>query len=1602
MKKKRLLASIVTAVMLFTMVPPYALANDSTVSMIDLVPATPTESTQTDVPDSTECTMTADCTAEVHQEGCPAAPAEDVETDVPDTKTCTMSADCTAEVHQEGCPAAKLVADEPETETETETDEQTPCTKTKGCTLMDGHEGECEEVDNTAIDIQEDIAVLNSEIDVGTLQDHTITSDCVLTGTGEEQIILDGRENPITVAVKQLEIRIDSGWYDMTSGIKILGDVTLSLEGTNEIVGGDGYRTGCAAIEVDPDAVLTIEGDGRLTALAGCGTQEVTGSQNYTKWARGGDAIGGNGQEGSKGPEESGDFVLKSGTVIAQGMAGGSGIGCTNIEISGGTVEAAARREDKTEYDEQDGGGYGIGSRKTESIVVRDAKVTAEGDAQGAGIGASDQIEIAGDAKIKAIGGAQGAGIGNGFYNERCPDILITGNAEIDAEGGNSAPGIGLVTTGNDAKITISGDVSVIAQGGAQAAGIGGRSSDEGILTIEILEHASTKAIGGASSDNGFGAGAGIGSNYSWKQTAENHIIIDTTGKIEAVGGQDIDNRHGPGSGAGIGGAAKCSGGSIEIKNGTIIATGGESTWGSGAGIGGGSLGTSGDIHITGGEITATGGNYAAAIGSGYNADVESIIIDDGNLTVTAGQYGTGIGSGQRGAAGQITINGGVIHAQGVVGNAIGSGHQGGTGTITFNGGETYAVSSNHYGVSAIGGGRKGAACEVKINSGAIVYAFGSGLGNENYDSRPAFYDLALDSTGNVVQGTFHFDHPIKNMTLQIGDQTIQSPEVNYWSFAFTVPQAGEYTLTTTIEGKTLAATTGDGDAATTQLMANQQYENLYWSETDEGGKPINPEQPDPIEPDEDWMNGYQGSAVYDSETDTTTITGSIVEGKYLYMIPADVRGKVVLDGSGYVDALINQHVNKYEELWYPGAVSDELPIVVKNQSNVAYTYADINFGVDDQAKPAERYHISKVLGRLGQQNDKDILRVACQPIQALYGKSSDALSTEEVLHAMDKVEELYPEQFDSFGDYALWYYQQNFEDAKDAKSLLGLPVQYQLNLMGYASAEWDYPDLVQGNMGTWLPKNKADQFLNSLSEDERKLILTQDYENDLGAETGLYVLESDPAILEMGRYVAYTYGIAFTFDKSAYSITSGESGSTEEDLKYLNEELGWNALCNADFSAAALQKENLTEAQKMVRDTVAQWNMLPDETQKIDRGQLVMPGYAIPNAMFSTAMLRGLTMDIEFTPSYAVIYQGNGGITADQQDTIVDGYRAAGESYTIRQNMFQREGYDFAGWKQVTSFNGLNVAIGAEIEQPAGTVILQATWEEESGGGGAHHPDPDPDPDPDDNDDDEEEIIDEEVPLAETPWLNTVDHYAYIVGYPEDYVTGQPTEDESRWPVKPQANISRAEVATIFFRLLTDEARDQFWMTTNNFPDVAPDAWYNNAISTMVNAGIIQGYEDGAFRPNNNITRAEFAAIASRFMSSGYDVEEDLFTDIANHWARENINDAAMTQWIHGYPDGTFLPDQAITRAEAVTLVNNVLQRKPHKDHMLDSMIKWPDNPESAWYYEAIQEATNSHDYDLFEDAEYETWTALQENRDWAALEKDWVNTHRTGGEVA
>ena len=237
-------------------------------------------------------------------------------------------------------------------------------------------------------------------------------------------------------------------------------------------------------------------------------------------------------------------------------------------------------------------------------------------------------------------------------------------------------------------------------------------------------------------------------------------------------------------------------------------------------------------------------------------------------------------------------------------------------------------------------------------------------------------------------------------------------------------------------------------------------------------------------------------------------------------------------------------------------------------------------------------------------------------------------------------------------------------------------------------------------------------------------------------------------------------------------------------------------------------------------------------------------------------------------------------------------------------------------------------------------------------------------------------------------PELNTEDHYAYIVGYPDGNV-------------KPEGNITRAEVATIFFRLLTDESRNEFWSQTNNYSDVSEDAWYNNAVSTLSNAGILDGYEDGTFKPDGNITRAEFATIAVRFFEATYD-GGDLFSDIAGHWAQDYINEAANAGIVDGYPDGTFGPQKLITRAEAMTMVNRTIDRHPHKDHLLEDMIVWPDNPETAWYYEQVQEATNSHEYTMNTDDEqnpYEIWTNLLPNRDWSELEKEWSDANDGAG---
>ena len=227
-----------------------------------------------------------------------------------------------------------------------------------------------------------------------------------------------------------------------------------------------------------------------------------------------------------------------------------------------------------------------------------------------------------------------------------------------------------------------------------------------------------------------------------------------------------------------------------------------------------------------------------------------------------------------------------------------------------------------------------------------------------------------------------------------------------------------------------------------------------------------------------------------------------------------------------------------------------------------------------------------------------------------------------------------------------------------------------------------------------------------------------------------------------------------------------------------------------------------------------------------------------------------------------------------------------------------------------------------------------------------------------------------------DTGMLNKTDHFAYVIGYPDG-------------TVHPNGQITRAEVATIFFRLLRDEVRDGAFTTSNTYSDVAYGKWYNNPISTMSALGIITGYPDGTFKPNKPITRAEFAAIAARFdeTQSG---KSATFSDVIGHWAAKEIGIAYYNDWIKGYPDGTFKPDQNITRAEAMTLINRVLERKPESPaDLLTNMNKWTDNLDtSKWYYLDVQEATNSHGYTR-KTFNYELWRQMIPDPDWSRYER-------------
>lgn len=298
------------------------------------------------------------------------------------------------------------------------------------------------------------------------------------------------------------------------------------------------------------------------------------------------------------------------------------------------------------------------------------------------------------------------------------------------------------------------------------------------------------------------------------------------------------------------------------------------------------------------------------------------------------------------------------------------------------------------------------------------------------------------------------------------------------------------------------------------------------------------------------------------------------------------------------------------------------------------------------------------------------------------------------------------------------------------------------------------------------------------------------------------------------------------------------------------------------------------------------------------------------------------ITVPTTPSTSYTVEYILGTGTVSDLTDRTV----TSGTTITLPETAGTRAGYVFDGW----IVNGEHVDSG-EVTITGNTTIA-AKW----------------------------------INTVPTDGLNATDHNAYLQGYPDG-------------TIKPEADITRAEVVTILYRLLTEEKRAEIYTEDCTFADVPNDYWARTAIATMEKGGYINGYEDGSFQMNNPITRAEFVTIISRFAAPASGLKS-YYSDIAGHWAADNIKLAADLAWINGYEDGVFRPDDTISRAEVVKIINRMLVRYADSTSFDPSTVKsFTDNAESAWYYYDIIEATNGHTFDRRDDGYNENWSVVE-----------------------
>lgn len=348
-----------------------------------------------------------------------------------------------------------------------------------------------------------------------------------------------------------------------------------------------------------------------------------------------------------------------------------------------------------------------------------------------------------------------------------------------------------------------------------------------------------------------------------------------------------------------------------------------------------------------------------------------------------------------------------------------------------------------------------------------------------------------------------------------------------------------------------------------------------------------------------------------------------------------------------------------------------------------------------------------------------------------------------------------------------------------------------------------------------------------------------------------------------------------------------------------------------------------------MVEDQIHTCNVVPMKIDKITDSHIVFTVSSSGFSPFVLAWESTTPVDPGTPDDYTLHYVTNGGEHLSSETKSRPWIKDYEDLPTP-----VRDGYTFEGWYWDLR---LTEPVTGDVNVNKTTVSLYAKWSDNK------------DYTPDDT--------------GVSNWLETEDHRLFLVGYPDD-------------TFRPERNMTRAEVAQMFYALLLD----QDVAITTTFSDVADEAWYATAVKTLASLGMMDGYPDGTFRPDAPITRAEFATVALAF---AYDPASAScsYTDVnANAWYYTYVAQATTYGWIGGYPDGTFRPNNSITRAEVAVIVNNMLGRDADEryiDRNADELVHFVDLSKNHWAYYTIMEATNSHDYTKASAGE--TWKSVR-----------------------